>query len=59
MTPRPAVVVHYHEISLKRGNRPLFLRRLLQNLERATSDTGPVRAEHDAAPVEQGGRTGR
>jgi thiamine biosynthesis protein ThiI len=40
---RPAVVVHYHEISLKRGNRPLFLRHLARNLERATSDVGPVR----------------
>jgi tRNA uracil 4-sulfurtransferase len=40
---RPGVVVHYHEISLKRGNRPLFLRHLARNLERATSDVGGVR----------------
>jgi thiamine biosynthesis protein ThiI len=40
---RPALIVHYHEISLKRGNRPLFLRQLLRNLERATADVGPVR----------------
>src|SRR5438552_2595543 len=40
---RPAVIVHYHEVSLKRGNRPLFLRHLARNLERATSDVGPVR----------------
>ncbi len=40
---RPAVIVHYHEISLKRGNRPLFLRHLARNLERATSDLPPVR----------------
>jgi len=40
---RPAVIVHYHEISLKRGNRPLFLRQLGRNLERAVSDLGPVR----------------
>ena len=40
---RPAVIVHYHEISLKRGNRPLFLRQLARNLERAASDLGPVR----------------
>jgi thiamine biosynthesis protein ThiI len=40
---RPCLIVHYHEISLKRGNRPLFLRHLLQNLERATRDLGPVR----------------
>jgi tRNA uracil 4-sulfurtransferase len=39
----PCVIVHYHEISLKRGNRPLFLRRLQENLERAVSDLGPVR----------------
>jgi thiamine biosynthesis protein ThiI len=35
---RAAVIVHYHEISLKRGNRPLFLRHLRRNLARATSD---------------------
>jgi thiamine biosynthesis protein ThiI len=40
---RPCAIVHYHEISLKRGNRPLFLRYLQQNLLRATSDLGPVR----------------
>jgi thiamine biosynthesis protein ThiI len=39
---RPAVIVHYHEISLKRGNRPLFLRQLGRNLARATGDLGPV-----------------
>jgi thiamine biosynthesis protein ThiI len=39
---RSAVVVHYHEISLKRGNRPLFLRRLARNLAQATADVGPV-----------------
>lgn len=38
----PAAVVHYHEISLKRGNRPLFLRQLQQNLLRAIGDLGPV-----------------
>ena len=37
------VLVHYHEISLKRGNRPLFLRQLTRNLARAVSDVGPVR----------------
>jgi thiamine biosynthesis protein ThiI len=37
-----AVIVHYHEISLKRGNRPLFLRRLARNLSRATADLGQV-----------------
>ena len=39
---RPVVVVHYHEISLKRGNRPLFLRHLARNLARAVADLGPV-----------------
>jgi len=39
---RPAVIVHYHEISLKRGNRPLFLRHLARNLERAIADLGPA-----------------
>ena len=42
MALRPVVVVHYHEISLKRGNRPLFLRQLARNLERATADAVPV-----------------
>jgi len=37
---RPVLVVHYHEISLKRGNRPLFLRHLRRNLERALADLG-------------------
>ena len=39
---RPAVLVHYPEIGLKRGNRPLFLRHLARNLARATSDLAPV-----------------
>jgi thiamine biosynthesis protein ThiI len=39
---RPAVLVHYHELALKRGNRPLFLRHLARNLARATADLGPV-----------------
>jgi thiamine biosynthesis protein ThiI len=33
---KPVAIVHYHEISLKGGNRPLFLRRLAENLRRAT-----------------------
>jgi len=41
---RPVLVVHYHEISLKRGNRPLFLRQLRRNLERATGDLSAGRA---------------
>jgi tRNA uracil 4-sulfurtransferase len=39
---RPCLVVHYHEISLKAGHRPMFLRHLRQNLERATVDLQPV-----------------
>jgi thiamine biosynthesis protein ThiI len=42
---KPVVVVHYHEISLKGGNRPLFLRRLAENLRRATVGCG-VRGVH-------------
>jgi thiamine biosynthesis protein ThiI len=38
----PAAIIHYHEISLKRGNRPLFLRQLQQNLKRAIGDLGPA-----------------
>lgn len=45
MELRPAVVVHYHEISLKRGNRPLFLRHLVRNLRRAVADLGAVEVE--------------
>src|SRR2546427_10148858 len=40
---RPIGLVHYHELGLKRGNRPLFLRHLARNLQRATSDLGPVK----------------
>ena len=41
--PSPCAIVHYHEISLKRGNRPLFLRHLQQNIRRAVGDLGPAR----------------
>jgi len=40
---RPIGLVHYHELGLKRGNRPLFLRHLARNLRRATSDLAPVK----------------
>ena len=43
LTPSPCAIVHYHEISLKRGNRPLFLRHLQQNIRRAIGDLGPAR----------------
>src|SRR4030095_13678814 len=39
---RPVGLVHYHELGLKRGNRPLFLRHLARNVRRATSDLGPA-----------------
>jgi thiamine biosynthesis protein ThiI len=39
-SPSWCIVVHYHEISLKGGNRPLFLRRLARNLLAATAGTG-------------------
>src|SRR5436190_10929296 len=39
---RSLVLVHYHELGLKRGNRPLFLRHLGRNLRRATGDLGPL-----------------
>ena len=42
MAVTTAAIVHYHEISLKRGNRPVFLRQLHQNLLRAIEDLGPV-----------------
>lgn len=37
---RPVVVVHYGEIALKGGNRPVFLRQLRRNVERAIADLG-------------------
>src|SRR5881296_1524921 len=40
---RPVGLVHYHELGLKRGNRPLFLRHLARNLRRATSDLAPAK----------------
>src|SRR5262245_15050363 len=43
ITPSPCAVVHYHEISLKRGNRPVFLRHLQENIRRAIGDLGPAR----------------
>src|SRR4029453_18843659 len=39
---RPVLLVHYHELGLKRGNRPLFLPRPARNVRRATSDLGPA-----------------
>src|SRR2546422_8954128 len=42
---RPIGLVHYHELGLKRGNRPLFLRHLARNLQRATSDLAPAKPQ--------------
>jgi tRNA uracil 4-sulfurtransferase len=36
----PCVVVHYHEIALKGKNRPMFVRRLGDNLRAATAGLG-------------------
>jgi thiamine biosynthesis protein ThiI len=36
----PCVVVHYHEIALKGKNRPMFVRRLAENLRAATQGLG-------------------
>jgi thiamine biosynthesis protein ThiI len=37
------IVVHYHEIALKRGNRPAFVRRLVQNIAATLRGTGVKR----------------
>ena len=36
----PCVLVHYHEIALKGKNRPMFMRRLAENLRMATHGLG-------------------
>jgi tRNA uracil 4-sulfurtransferase len=36
----PCVIVHYHEIALKGKNRPMFVRRLGENLRAATEGRG-------------------
>lgn len=38
-----AVLIHYHEISLKGRNRPLFMERLVENLKTATMGLGVKR----------------
>src|SRR3954471_21728740 len=43
--PMPCVVVRYHEIALKGGNRPRFVSRLVSNLREATAGLGVRRAE--------------
>ena len=39
-TVTPCVLVHYHEIALKGKNRPMFVRRLAENLRMATQGLG-------------------
>jgi thiamine biosynthesis protein ThiI len=39
---KPVIVVHHHEITLKRGNRQFFERQLLRNVRRALSDILPA-----------------
>ncbi len=38
--PPDSLVVHYHEIALKGDNRPLFLRQLIENIQKATQRLG-------------------
>ena len=38
-------VVHYHEIALKGGNRPRFVRRLVQNIQMALKESGVHKVE--------------
>src|SRR5690348_12252261 len=38
MAVRDYLIVHYHEVGLKGGNRSLFERALVRNIARATSD---------------------
>ena len=45
-----SLVVHYHEISLKRGNRPLFLRHLARNIGAPPPISGPC----ELAPASRG-----
>jgi thiamine biosynthesis protein ThiI len=37
---RRCVIIHYHEVGLKRGNRSFFIRQLEENLARATAGLG-------------------
>ncbi|MBI3804571.1 MAG: tRNA 4-thiouridine(8) synthase ThiI [Nitrospirae bacterium] len=42
MEPMPpnSLIVHYHEIALKGDNRPLFVRQLIENMQKATRSLG-------------------
>src|SRR5919206_5146067 len=39
------VVMHYGEVSIKGKNRPVFLRRLVRNVQQALSDLGDIAVE--------------
>src|SRR5439155_19382745 len=43
MAIRDYLIVHYHEVGLKGGNRSLFERALVHNIARATSDLAPLK----------------
>ena len=43
MTDLNRVVVHYHEVALKRGNRPAFISQLIDNIAGALRGTGVKR----------------
>ena len=40
---RDYLIVHYHEVGLKGGNRSLFERALVKNISRATADLGALK----------------
>ena len=39
------VVMHYGEVSIKGKNRPIFLRRLVRNVQQALGDLGDIAVE--------------
>jgi len=43
MAIRDYLIVHYHEVGLKGGNRSLFERALVRNISRAASDLAPLK----------------
>lgn len=51
MHMKQSVIVHYHEIGLKGKNRPLFIDRLIRNLEHATNGLGVRRVRKGSGVV--------
>jgi thiamine biosynthesis protein ThiI len=45
------VIVRYHEIALKGRNRPFFLRKLVDNLGRATADLPGIRIRSESSRI--------